>query len=170
MRWRVPRQAYATPRGVLARAAASITQRAGYAGESDGKHRAMHTSCAGEGGEHNATPRVALACVASSVCSVAGCAGVCRVKRMQRCGLRWRVPRQAYAASRGVLARAAASITQRRGLRWRVPHQAHATPRVELPNAGNVNISVYNLHKYTIWRALAMLKSVLTGRRAPAID
>ncbi len=61
--------------------------------------------------------------------------------------LRWRVPRQAYAALRGVLAGAAASIvrctlvvlardtasiTQRRGLRWSVLRQAYATLRVTL--------------------------------------
>lgn len=179
LRWRVPRQAYATPRGVLARAAASIVRCTlvvlARATASITQRRGLRWSVPRQA---YATLRVTLARVAASI--------------MQRRGLRWSVPRQAHATPRATpakmtasihamlwvtLARAAASITQRRvkrmqrrGLRWSVPHQAHATPRVELPNAGNVNISVYNLHKYTIWRALAMLKSVLTGRRAPAID
>ena len=120
------------------------------------QRQAQHGAVTGAGesdGEHNTTPRLrwrerrqtscdAAGCAGvyrvkrmqrrglcwrerrQASCNAAGCAGMCRVKRMQRRRLRWHVLRQAYAASRVALARATASITQRRVLRRRERRQA----------------------------------------------
>ncbi len=117
LRWRVPRQAYATPRGVLARAAASIVRCTLVVLARDKasitQRLVLRWSVPRQA---YATLRVTLARVAASI--------------MQRRGLRWSVPRQAHATPRATpakmtasihamlwvtLARAAASITQRRG-------------------------------------------------------
>ena len=114
-----------TPRVTLACAASSVCSVAGCAGESGGKHRAMHTSCAGVYRvKRMQRRRLCWREWRQTSCNAAGCAGMCRVKRMQRRRLRWHVPRQAYAASQVTLARATASITQRRVLRRRERRQA----------------------------------------------
>ena len=102
--------------------------------------------------------------------------------------LRWHVPRQAHAASRGgvlaratasivrctlvVLARDTANITQRRGLRWSVPRQAYATLRVTLARVAasitqrrGLRWSVLRQAYATLWVTLARAAASITQRR-----
>lgn len=132
LRWRVPRQAYAASRRC--------------AGESDGKHRAMHTSCAGEGyGEHNATPRVTLECTASSVCNAAGYVG-------ESSGEHNAAPRVTLECTASSACNAAGYAGENDGKyscdavgyagesggeHNATPRQAHATPRVTLECAAS---------------------------------